>query len=248
VTKGAKIALGCAGAGCLVATGAAVVVLFGIGAGAHWLKGKAESFVSQEQKIEDLKRKASATPFDRPPDGVIAEDRLLQFLEVRKRVFSVYEKHRAAFEGLKGKKDAHLGDLSAAFSFLGEVRLALAQAMADVGMSEEEYQFMVQAVYQSAWASAVEKDSGKPPSEAMAEAVKKMGEAMEKGVEAARKEGVPGVGEVSDQTVKKAQEEMAKAAESAKGLDAPRANVLLFRKHEAEIKKYTMHGLELVGL
>ena len=31
-------------------------------------------------------------------------------------------------------------------------------------------------------------------------------------------------------------------------LDAPKANVELFRKHEAEIKKYAMHGLEFVGL
>jgi hypothetical protein len=226
----------------------AVVVLFGVGAGAHWLKGKAESFAGQEQKIEDLKRKASAVPFDRPADGVIAEDRLLKFLEVRKRVSSVYEKHRADFERLKDKKDADFGDLQAAFSFLGEVRLAVAQAMADVGMGEEEYQFMVQAVYHSAWAAAVEKDSGRPASEAMSDAVKQMGEAMEKGLEAARKEGVPGAGDVSDDAVRKAQEEMAQAAEAAKALDAPRANVALFRKHEAEIKKYTMHGLELVGL
>jgi hypothetical protein len=248
VTKGAKIALGCAGAGCLVVAGVAAVIVFGIGAGAHWLKGKAESFAGQEQRIEDLKRKAAAVPFDRPKDGVIAEDRLLKFLEVRKRVFSVYEKHRADIEGLKDKKDADFGDLQAAFSFLGEVRLAVAQAMADVGMGEEEYQFMVQAVYQSAWASAVEKDAGKPASEAMSDAMKKMGEAMEQGLEAARKQGVPGAGEVSEEAVRKAQEEMAKAAEAAKTLDAPRANVELFRKHEGEIKKYTMHGLELVGL
>ena len=62
MTKGAKIALGCAGAGCLVATGAAVVVVFGVGAGAHWLKGKAESFVGQEQQIEDLKRRPTPCP------------------------------------------------------------------------------------------------------------------------------------------------------------------------------------------
>jgi hypothetical protein len=78
--------------------------------------------------------------------------------------------------------------------------------------------------------------------------MKKMGEAMEQGLEAARKQGVPGAGEVSEEAVRKAQEEMAKAAEAAKTLDAPRANVELFRKHEGEIKKYTMHGLELVGL
>ncbi len=28
----------------------------------------------------------------------------------------------------------------------------------------------------------------------------------------------------------------------------PRANVELFRKHEADIKKYAMHGLAYIGL
>jgi hypothetical protein len=108
---------------------------------------------------------------------------------------------------------------------------------------------MVQAVYQSAWASAVEKDAGKPPSEAMGEAMRKMGEAMEQGLEAAREKGVPGAGDVSDDAVREAQEDMARAAEKARAaLDAPKANIELFRKHEADIKKYTMHGLELVGL
>jgi len=31
-------------------------------------------------------------------------------------------------------------------------------------------------------------------------------------------------------------------------LHVPRANVELFRKHEAEIRKYTMHGLAFIGL
>jgi hypothetical protein len=187
-------------------------------------------------------------PFDRPADGVIVEGRLLKFLEVRKRVFSVYEKHRPQFESLKDKKDAQFSDITSALSVLGEVRLALAQAMADVGMSEAEYQFMVQSVYQSAWAAAWQTDAGKPPSEAIAEAMKKMGEAMEKGLETARKEGVPGAADITEESLRQAQEQVARAAESMKTLDAPEANVALFRKHEAEIKKYAMHGLEMVGL
>jgi hypothetical protein len=248
LTKGAKVALGCLGAGCLVTAGVAAVLVFGIGAGAHWLKGKTESFVNQEQRIEDLHKKANAMPFHRPPDGVIAEDRLLKFLEVRKRVYSVYERHRSEFEGMKQKKEADFTDLKNALGLLGDVRLALAQAQADLGMGEEEYQFMVQAVYHSAMASTFEKDAGKPPSEAMGELMKQAQEAMKKGVDAARKEGVPGVKDLPDDTVTGATDQMEKAAEAMKGIDAPKANVELFRKYEAEIKKYTMHGLELVGL
>jgi len=248
MTKGTKVALGCLGAGCLAVAGGAAVLVFGLGVGAHWLKGKAQGFVGQEQKIEALKEQANRVPFTRPADGTVTEDRLLKFLDVRKRVYSVYEKHRPEFEAMKNKKDADLSDLQAAFGVLGEARLAVAQAIADVGMSEAEYQFMVQAVYQSAWAAEIEKSSGKPPSEAMGEMMRQAQEAMKKGVEAARKEGVPGVKDIPDDAVETADEQMAKAKESMKSLDAPRANIELFRKHEAEIKKYAMHGLEFLGL
>jgi hypothetical protein len=42
---------------------------------------------------------------------------------------------------------------------------------------------------------------------------------------------------------------MAELGEDAgQALDVPRANVELFRKHEADIKKYAMHGLAFIGL
>ena len=248
MTKGTKIALGCLGAGCLVVAGAAAVLVFGVGVGAHWLKGKTETFMGEQQKIEALKEQANKVPFTRPADGAVTEARLLKFLDVRKRVFSVYEKHRPEFEAMKNKKDADFTDLRAAVGVLGEARLAVAQAMADVGMGEEEYQFMVQAVYQSAWAAEIERSSGKPPSEAMGEMMKQAQEAMKKGVDAARKEGVPGVKDIPDDAVQTAEDQMSKAAEGMKSLDAPRGNVELFRKHEADIKKYAMHGLEFLGL
>jgi len=248
LTRGAKIAIGCLGAGCLLTAGAAAVLVFGIGVGAQWLKTKTQAFVGHEERINAYKKQANAVSFTRPVDGVIAEDRLLQFLEIRRRVSSVYEQHRPQFEAMKNKEDADFGDLRKAFGMLGDVRIALAQAMAEVGMSEEEYLYLVQAVYHSAWAAAVEKDSGKPASEAMGEIMKQAEEALKKSVEAARQEGVPGAKDVPDSAVTTAQDQMEKAAEAMKAIDAPKANVELFRKHEAEIKKYTMHGLELIGL
>jgi hypothetical protein len=248
VTRGARIAIGCLGAGCLVTAGAAAAVVFGIGVGAQWLKTKAQGFVSQQEQVEAYKKQANAVPFTRPADGAITEDRLLKFLEIRRRVSSVYEKHRPQFEAIKDKKDADFSDLRNAFGMLGDVRLALAQAMAEVGMSEEEYLYLVQAVYHSAWSAAVEKDSGKPASEAMGEMMRQAEEALRKSVESARKDGVPGVKDVPDSAVTSAQDQMERAAEAMKAIDAPKANIELFRKHEAEIKSYTMHGLELLGL
>ena len=60
------------------------------------------------------------------------------------------------------KKQAGLSDLAHGLGVLGEVRMAQAQALADVGMSEDEYRFMVQQVYKTLWASEVAKASPAP--------------------------------------------------------------------------------------
>jgi hypothetical protein len=41
---------------------------------------------------------------------------------------------------------------------------------------------------------------------------------------------------------------MAELGKAAQSLEVPKANVELFRKYEAEIKKYAMSGLGLVGM
>jgi hypothetical protein len=127
------------------------------------------------------------------------------------------------------------------------------KALAELGMSEEEYRAIQVAVYKTAWASHVEKDAGQMPAEAvsqsMAEASKEMEGAVRSGLEAAQKQGVPGSGKVSDEDVRRAKEEMLELGRQAdRLLQVPRANLELFRKYETEIDKYAMHGLALIGL
>ena len=129
----------------------------------------------------------------------------------------------------------------------------MARVLAELGMSETEYRDIQIAVYKSAWASGAQTESGKLPAEAvsesMSEAAKQMQDAMRAGLEAAQKEGVPGSGTLSDEDVGKLQEQVAKLGEDAgHALEVPRANVELFRKYEADIKKYAMHGLAYIGL
>jgi hypothetical protein len=196
VTTGVKIAIGC---GVAVILGVMVVAV-AVFSGAYWLKGKTEDFTGNENRIEELQKKADTTPFDRPADGVIREDRFVKFLDVRKRVFVVYEKHHATLEAMGQKKQGDLGDVAKGFSVINEIRMAQAQALADVGMSGNEYTFMVEQVYKTAWAAEVATPTG------------------------------------------------GKSASEAAGEDVPPANVELFRKYEAEIKKYAMGGLEWIGL
>jgi hypothetical protein len=246
LTTGVKIAIGC---GVALILGIMVVAV-AVFSGAYWLKGKTEEITGNESRIEELHKKANATPFDRPADGVIQEDRLLKFLDIRKRVFGVYDKHRAALDAMGQKKQGDWSDVTKGFSVINEIRVAQAQALADVGMSEDEYRFMVEQVYKTAWAAEVAKASGgKSVSDAAADAYTKAAEAME---QARRGAAGAAPSKETDESMKKGIEDLRKQSEEARekahDMDVPPANIALFKKYEAEIKKYAMGGLEWIGL
>lgn len=268
---GTKVAIGCGIAAVLGGVAMAAIVFGGL----WWAKGKAEQFTGNESRIEELKKKANAVPFTAPADGAIAEDRLVKFLEIRKRVFAVYEQHKDEFEAINKKKQADFSDVTRGLGVLNEVRTTQAQALADVGMSENEYRFMVEQIYKTLWASEVAKQSGgKSVSEAAGEAYDKAADELEKtrqAAAAAAAQASPSAGDASltpeqkkaladeREAAKKGLEDLEKASgdakkqatevrENARQLDVPPANIALFRKYETEIKKYAMGGLEWIGL
>jgi len=262
---GAKIAIGC---GCLLLLGGATVVGV-VGMGAWWAKDKLteatgglEKVAAKADEISRWEKEANANPYTRPGDGVIPEERFVKFLETRKRVYSVYERYEADLRALQNKAEAANDKLSPSdlwsaggkiAEVFSEIRLEQMKALAAQGMSEEEYRDIQMAVYKSAWAAEAEKESGKMPAEAVSESMSHaatgMEDAMRAGLEAAQKEGVPGSQALSPEDAKKAREAMAQLGEDAgKALSVPRANVELFRKYEADIKKYAMNGLAYVGL
>lgn len=241
---GAKVAIGC---GIALLVGVLVAVLV-VGAGVFWVKGKAESIAAEQKQIEDLKAEANKNDFVQPADGVINEPQLLRFLEVRKRVYDVYVKNETAIKGMKDKKEGDLGDVRKAFAIMNEIRLAQAQAQAAQSMSEAEYDFLVQQVYKSSWAAQVsEQTGGKSVSEAAGQAYDQAAEQMRKAAQEAE-----GKDEASREAVEKGMKDLQKQAEevreAAQSLDVPAANIALFKKYEADLKKYAMNGLEWIGL
>jgi hypothetical protein len=152
---GTKVAIGCG----IAAVVGGVVVAAAVFGGLWWAKGKAEQFTGHEAKIEELKKKANAVPFAEPADGLLREDRLVKFLEIRRRLFDVYAQHKDELEAMNKKKQTELSDLTRGLGVLNEVRMAQAQALADVGMSEDEYRFMVQQVYKTLYASELAKQN-----------------------------------------------------------------------------------------
>jgi hypothetical protein len=246
MSTGAKVAIGCA----IVAVGGAVVIAIALGFGAYWLKGKAnkmtggiEAMGRKAEEIQSWEQKANANAFTSPADGVISEDRLVKFLDVRRQIYAIYEQHQADFESFaartKDKKDLTVSETlegAGKLASLGaDVRLAEMKGLAAVGMNEEEYRYIQMAVYKSAWASEAETGTGKMPSEALHEQAETLrAQAGESG---------------SSPEAAQAAAAAAQMMESAEGsLAVPRANVELFRKHEADIKKYAMTGLAMIGL
>jgi hypothetical protein len=244
MSTGAKIAIGCA----VVAVLAGIVFVVALGGAAWWLKGKAEqvtgNIVEKSGEIESYQKKANENPFTEPADGVLSEPRFLKFMEARKAIYAVYEQHQADFESMKDKKEADFSDLTKFGGLVMDIQLAQAKALAAAGMSEEEYRFIQTAVYKSMWAASTVKDTGKQPSELLAEATRQLGQAAKE----LEKVGAPPGTTSTEKEVRDAQDAVAELAKGTESLEVPPANLELFRKHEADIKKYAMSGLALFGL
>jgi hypothetical protein len=252
MSTGAKVAIGC-GVALVMAGTAAVVGIVGLG---YWGKRKLEGFTANEERIDELKRRANANPFVRPADGVIEEAQLLKFIEVRRRMQPVYERYRTQLEDQGRNQEPGLGAVTRGLAMITELRTAQAEAQADVGMSEDEYRFLVEQVYKTAWASEVVRSTGRMPSEAAAAAAEAAAEQMRRSRDEAAQRDASGpaveglsealekMGDAADQLRDQAEA----ARQASESTDVPAANLELFRKHEAEIRKYAMTGLEWIGL
>ena len=248
MSTGAKIAIGC---GCFVML-AGAGVLGVVGVGAWWAKGKIEEvgvgigeMTAQAEESERYEKQANANPYTPKPNGVIAEDRLLKFIDVRREVHAVYQTYESQLKDIEKKAESShekltLSEVWTAGGSLakmaGDIRLAQMKALAAIGMSVSEYGEIQMAVYRSAWASESQSKSGQMPAEAVTGAMAEAAKQMPKGT-------------LSEEDARKLEEDMKKASEEAgQTLHVPRENVELFRKHEADLRKYAMSGLAFIGL
>lgn len=250
---GAKIAIGC-GVAVVLAVSAMVAGVVGV---AFWGKQKLEEatggglqkLAEDQEKIQRYQAEANRNAFESPADGLIAEERLLKFLAVRRDVFGVYETHRAEIEAF-GKGD-HKPDLAAVgktVHLVNELRLTLAKAQAREGLSDAEYGWLVGQVYKAAWATGVAKGTGgKQPSEAIREVADKAAEELRRQLRD-NPNLTPEQRRQLEESVAKAAQQGQAAGEAGRSLDVPQANLELFERHREEIQKYAMNGLELLGL
>jgi hypothetical protein len=237
-----KVAIGCFAVS-VIAFFLFVAGVVGLG---YWAKGKVEEVTGGGPEVEEARRVANATPFTRPARGIIAEPRLVTFIAVRGAIFSVYEKYGAEIESrvakLKDGKSFDFGDISTGLTLMGELQRAETFALAKHGMSEDEYGFITEEVYKSMWT-----DFG--AGEAGSEAIRAAGEAAARAADAARSAGKEGLPKEAREALAEAASEIAKgtreASKEMEDIKTAPENVVLFKRYEADLKKYAMPGLRM---
>ncbi len=241
-----KVALGCLAVSII----AAFLFIAGFVAFGYWAKSKFAEATGGGPEVAAARKAANAVPFVRPPKGIVEESRLLRFIRIRTDVYAVYDKYRGEIESrsrrLKEATAPQLGDIASdvatGFTFIGELQRAEALALAKHQMSEDEYSFISSEVYKSMWT-----DLG---SEGAVQAKVRASDAARSAAEGIRNLDVNGTPtDAPEALARTAKEAAAGADEMAKGLEklqAPPENFALFKKYEADLKKYAMPGLNVL--
>ncbi len=238
-----KVALGCLAVS-VIAVFLLVAGLVGLG---YWAKNKVREVAGGGAEVEEARQTANAVPFVSPAGKVISESRLVKFIEVRARVSTVYEKYRGEIESRVGKlkqgKSLDFGDLSTGLTLIGELQKAEALALAKEGMSEDEYAFITGEVYKSMWTDFGAGEASKKAVEDAAQAAKAAAEGM-------KGSGTEGLPPEAREALARAGSEMAAGTETAsreiENMGTAPENVILFKKYEADLKKYAMTGLNIL--
>jgi predicted Fe-Mo cluster-binding NifX family protein len=241
----------------VVLIGCGVIVIAGIiviAAGGFFVRSKIQEFTKgggdYAEKTEQLSKEY---PFQPPASGIITDQQIRRFIEVRKQVHTVYQRYESEFKKLENK-DQNLSVLTKGWSFLKDIRKQHAEALATQKMSPEEYQYIVNAVYKT-WMAAGTRDVLKDRSfsdvakKELKDSISKIDHQLADPdtPEAARKALQKTRAEFQSQLQNLDQNSVVKKMDST--LDSiPPENLKLFQKYEKELKEYSMGGLDLVGM
>lgn len=194
------------------------------------------------KKIAELSQEYPFTPSS---DGVITEDQLQRFLNVRKSLYSIYKNHESEFAKLQDPKGPGFDTALKGFSMMNELRKAQAGALEAQKMSMEEYRYMVTTVYVT-WASKATQDVV-PAMNSAAEDLKKSIEDINKQI---ADSSIP---EAAKEQLRQTKQMMQSQLDSIpqnvdKQLEGvPQANIDLLKRYQKEIEQYYMAGLEYIG-
>ena len=241
--------------GCLVAA-AVVTVIGGVGLffGAKWFAGKAKETVQELSPVDlpadkkssgvvgalknavglksDREKMAEANDdYEPPKGGIMEEDRLKVFLEVRRDVVTMYKSFEGRAKELENSKSADFLKGMKGIKMLADMKKKHRAALKDKGMSESEYAWYAGTVYGALVGKAaglMEKDGGKT----IAEGLAAMTELMD-------------TGDLTDKQkaeLDKSKKKLAKLGKKAE--EYPKENLELVEKYKLDIKELHVPALD----
>lgn len=227
--------------------------------GKKWVKEKAEKIenVGGGENSEYGKRATKLKeehPFTAPEDRVITESQLVRFLAVRKAVYGVYKQHEPEMKALENQNQG-FSEAMKGLELINELKLVQVKELENQNMSPDEYTYIVTAVY-SSWFAKAAKEGLKEHAnytDAANDALQKQIDELDKQIQDPNtpEESKEQLQQLKDtlETQKKTlgSDESLKQADTALE-NVPQANIDLFTKYQDEIQKYSMAGLEFVGL
>jgi hypothetical protein len=186
-------------------------------------------------------------PFTPPSNGIITENQLQRFLNVRKSLYEIYRNHEAEFKDLQNQSNqSGFGTAMKGFSLMNELKKTQLEALTEQHMSPDEYRYIVTMVY-TTWGSKLANDA-KPAANNAVEGLQKSIEELDKQI------ADPNTPDVLKEQLKKTKEAMefqiksySEIANADASTSVAQTNIDLFNKYQKEITKYQMGGLEYLG-
>jgi hypothetical protein len=193
-----------------------------------------------------------AHPFTAPADGVITEDQLNRFLSVRKAVYAVYKQHEPEIQSVQ-KGPGSVSDVWKGMEFVNDLRMAQINELVNQEMSPDEYKFIAVMVY-TGWIGKMAKEGlkgEKSYEDAANKAIQKQIDDLDKQLqdpntsEETKKQLQP-LRDTLESQKKVLTPELKELDEGLQKI--PQQNMDLFAKHKEDIEKYSMGGLDMLGL
>lgn len=155
------------GQGCVIAVGIAGVItiiliiafFFLFRKAKNMVEDYADAFGASPEMIEEAKNLNKQYPFEEPESGVITEEQLQQFIEVKKEFARTVKDHETELQAMENSElegESGFREFRQTLKVLADIRRDFLQALKKHQMSPKEYRFLTEQVYELYFGTLIE--------------------------------------------------------------------------------------------
>lgn len=252
------------GKGCLIALGAAAVLVVLFYMGVMFFLNRAQTVVEEfagsmgvaPEMIEEVKTLNKEYGFTPPPNNRITENQVQTFIKIKKDFAGDIKRHEEEFKALEDRtegREAGFKEFSESLKILGNIRRDFLNSLKHNQMSPREYKYLTEQIYSNYFAAAVQ------------ESYVQMSEGMESTQESYQQQMAQFEQQLNDPNLSDDQRETIKTAmenyknmmqqmqtgvsEMGKQLEKmPRENIEVLNEYREELQELNTLGFEFWGL